>query len=260
MALVVVGSELLSGRVRDANGPYLAARLNQLGRDVGRIEILPDDVETIAESVSRLKEAFELVFVCGGVGPTHDDVTMEAVARAFGVSLYEESRILEQLRQWGWKLGGGLERLARIPEGARLLEVEGHLPVVQVQNCYVLPGVPKILRPKFEALAPSIERKESRCHTVLYRVERSELEVTDRIDEVVRRVGQRVVVGSYPQSLDPRHPVLDLSLCSRDASALERACSVLEEVFPEARRLGGASREPGERQAADGGAGRGHAS
>ncbi len=233
ICVVVVGDEILSGRVVDDNGPYLAKRLGELGADLTRIEVVGDDVSIIAESIARTGPAHDFVITSGGVGPTHDDVTMEGVARGLGRDLVVEPRILELVKQWRGHVDESGLHMARLPAGSQLREVDGHLPVVIADNVVVLPGVPRLLRSKFELLADMFRGDELPKRTRIFRMERSELSEASRITQLADRVGPKVALGSYPVRLRGDHPVLELTLTSRDAQALDRAVEELTAMFPE---------------------------
>src|SRR4051812_16184498 len=154
-AIVIIGEEILSGKVEDENARFLVRELRALGVSLRRIEVLPDDIEEIAASVRALAARVDHVFTSGGVGPTHDDVTLAAVPAAFDMRI-ERRAELEPLIRGG--LGAGFHerdlRMADVPDGARLVygPPSGPLrwPVVAVRNVFVLPGVPEIFRRKFE--------------------------------------------------------------------------------------------------------------
>ena len=156
-AILLIGNEILSGKVQDENARFLTGELRDLGVSLRRIEVVPDDVDDIAASVRALAERFDTVFMSGGVGPTHDDVTMAAVARAFGMSLVRHPDLEAMLRaSFGDRLHERDLRMADIPSGARLergpAATGGTWPVTVVRNVWVLPGVPSIFRRKFAAI------------------------------------------------------------------------------------------------------------
>ena len=251
VSVVVVGDEILSGRVVDTNGPHLAARLRDLGAELCRIEVVGDDVAVIAETVSRLSPGHDWVITSGGVGPTHDDVTMEGVAKGLGRELVVESRIVELVRKWRGEVDEAGLHMARLPAGARLREVDGHLPVVIVGNVIVLPGVPRLLQSKFELITDLFLGDEQPKTTRIFRLERSELAEAGRISHLAEHIGPKVALGSYPIRLRGDHPMLELTLTSRDTRALDRAVEDLVTAFPDAveRRTGDG--QAGNRQEGD---------
>src|SRR5438046_2315085 len=152
--IILIGNEILSGKTVDANAAYLCRELRELGVEVRRVVVIPDEVSLIAEEVAAFSKAFDLVFTSGGVGPTHDDVTIEGVARAMGVPVVRHPELVALLeRYYRDKVTDAALRMAEIPEGAELITGNGlRFPNVAMRNVYVLPGVPEIFRRKFDAM------------------------------------------------------------------------------------------------------------
>jgi molybdenum cofactor synthesis domain-containing protein len=152
--IVVIGNEILSGKVTDTNSPFLARELRKLGVTLLCITTIPDDVDVIAATVKGFAERFEIVFTSGGVGPTHDDVTMEGVARAFGRKVVRHPELDKRLRQYlGANANQARMRMADVPDGAELIHDERlGFPTVLCENVYILPGIPEILEQKFTSL------------------------------------------------------------------------------------------------------------
>lgn len=229
--ILVIGNEILSGKVVDENSPYLCRELRQLGVDVGRILTIPDQVEEIACEVRATSERFDYVFTSGGIGPTHDDLTMQGVARAFERPLAESPTIAARLRRatGSGELNESQLRMARVPEGARLVDA-GDLwfPVVIVENVYILPGVPALLRKKFDSI-----RERFRGVPVLLKrvfVRRRESEIAASLNELLGEFPE-LMLGSYPRIGEEAFHVL-LTLESRDAGYLQRALDALLERLP----------------------------
>ncbi len=156
VALAIIGTEILTGRVADQNTPYLARRLYELGADLGRVEILPDQVEPIANSLRGLSEGFDLVLTSGGLGSTPDDVTLAGLARAFDQTLIRHTFLENLLSHFfeGQELTAARARLAEVPDQATILvRHPDDRPQVVVRNVYPLPGSPARLQQRFEALA-----------------------------------------------------------------------------------------------------------
>src|SRR5262245_9817858 len=152
--IILVGNEILSGKIADANAAYLCRELRALGVDVRRIAVIPDEVPLIAQEVAAFSRAHDVVFTSGGVGPTHDDVTIEGVAAAMGATVVRHPMLVELLeRHFKDRLNESHLKMAEIPEGAELVGGETiRFPTVLMGNVYVLPGVPEIFRQKFEAI------------------------------------------------------------------------------------------------------------
>jgi molybdenum cofactor synthesis domain-containing protein len=155
-ALVIVGSEVLSAKVRDENGPWATLRLRELGVRLAAVVTIPDDVGLVAEAVARERERVDWCFTSGGVGPTHDDVTLPGVARALGRPL-RRLPALEQALRAGHRRWLGVDdvpesvlRMADVPEGTRLAGDPGY-PVLVAENVVMLPGVPRFFRLQFDS-------------------------------------------------------------------------------------------------------------
>ena len=164
--IVVIGNEILSGKVTDTNSSFLTRELRRMGVDVRRITVIPDDLDDIARTVRAFHERFDLVFTSGGVGPTHDDMTIEGIARAFGRSVVRERELEQKLREfYKEKVNEARLKMSEVPEGAELI-YGGALafPTLKIANVYILPGIPEILQSKFLAIRErfSARRKAGR--------------------------------------------------------------------------------------------------
>ncbi len=156
-ALLIIGNEILSGRTTDANLPYIAGRLNALGIRLSEVRVVPDIEAEIVDAVNALRARYSYVFTTGGIGPTHDDITADCVAKAFGLALTEPAdarRLLEErYAEAGIELNEARLRMARTPEGAALIDNPvSAAPGFQVENVFVMAGVPKIMQAMFESL------------------------------------------------------------------------------------------------------------
>jgi len=150
---VVIGDEILAGKFADENAPFLVGELRALGVDLRRIAVIPDDRDEIAATVTEQAGRFDLVFTSGGVGPTHDDVTIAAIAAAFGTRVVVDPRLEAVLRaHWGPTMAPANLRLAEVPDGAELVGDDPVWPVVRYRNVYILPGVPALFRRKFASV------------------------------------------------------------------------------------------------------------
>jgi len=194
--LVIIGNEILSGKVVDANGPHLLRRLRQLGVRCTGVIVVPDEIDRIAEAVCEASAAADVVFTTGGVGPTHDDCTMEAVARGFGVPLVDDPELVRLLVEV-WKsppTAAGM-RMARVPEGAEV--TAGHrFPQVRFRNVWILPGVPELMRSKFEAIAAQIEGAPVACSAL--RTKQRESAIAEHL-EATDAAFEEIEIGSYPR-------------------------------------------------------------
>ena len=196
VALVSVGDELLAGETVNTNAAWLGRELRDRGVRVGRITVIPDDRAAIARVVNENHAEFDAVIVTGGLGPTHDDVTVEGIAAAFGRSVEPHEEALEWIDEHGDYAAADLaEGTAELPSGARQLpNREGVAPGFVVENCYVLPGVPAEMHRMFEDVADEFVGEPSSVEFV--EVEEPESALLDRIERL--REKYPVTVGSYP--------------------------------------------------------------
>lgn len=221
-AALIIGNEILTGKVREANVQRLAHELFRLGIAFRRVIVCPDDVETIARDLRELREAHDLVFTSGGVGPTHDDLTLPAVARSFDRPLVRSPIIEELIRgYWGERATEGHLRMADVPEGADLLSTgDVPWPVVCVENVFVLPGVPEIFEVKLQLLRERIGSDVPFVSRALYTM-CDEGEIAGLLERVVR-AHPGVEIGSYPRWRDPSYRV-KLTFDGRDPAAVDAA-------------------------------------
>ena len=154
-SVVIIGNEILSGRTEDKNLAFLATRLGELGISVREIRVVADEEIAIGAAINACRAAYDYVFTTGGIGPTHDDITAQSVAKAFGVDLLLDSRALARLQHYygAGELNDARRRMAFVPEGATLIDNPiSHAPGFQLGNVFVLAGVPAIMRAMFEGL------------------------------------------------------------------------------------------------------------
>ena len=228
--IILIGNEILSGKIIDANAAYLCRELRELGVEVGRILVIPDDVVCIAEEVAAFSRTFDFVFTSGGVGPTHDDVTIEGVARAMGVPVVRHPELVALLeRYYRDTLTEAALRMAEIPKGAKLISDNGlRFPNVAMGNVYVLPGVPEIFRRKFDAMRERFRDAPIHLKNVFVRIGEGTL-----ADYLNRLLGDfpLLLVGSYPELSNPEYQV-KVTLESRDRGYLEQALTDLLARLP----------------------------
>ncbi|WP_428484445.1 competence/damage-inducible protein A [Rhodopila sp.] len=198
--LLVIGNEVLSGRTRDANIQFLATGLGNLGIPLREVRVIPDVPETIIGTVNEVRAKFDYVFTTGGIGPTHDDITSECIAAAFGVP-WEHHPVAWPRMQASYKPGefnSARQRMATMPRGAELIENSISVaPGFQMQNVYVMAGVPRVMQSMFEWLAPRLQggaRIESRAVHV---VGLPEGVIADGLGAVQQRYPD-LDLGSYP--------------------------------------------------------------
>jgi molybdenum cofactor synthesis domain-containing protein len=204
-AALIVGNELLSGKVQDANLIVLATALRDLGILLRRVVMIPDDVDIIAREVAALSADHHVVFTSGGVGPTHDDLTIEGVARAFGVRMVTSERMEAMLRaHYRERCTEGHLRMALVPEGAELVtSSEIAWPTVLMRNVWMLPGIPDVFRMKIPLLRERLRGGPPFVTRAVY-TKMDEGDLKPLLDRVVR-AHPSVEVGSYPKWQDPAY-------------------------------------------------------
>ena len=228
--IILIGNEILSGKIADVNAAYLCRELRQLGVDVRRISVVPDEVELIAREVTAQSRDFDVVFTSGGVGPTHDDVTIEGVARAMGVPVVRHPRLVATLEgYYRGELNDAHLKMAETPEGAELVGGEPvRFPTILMRNVYVLPGVPEIFRAKFEGLRERF--RDAPIHLKNVFVSIGEGELADYLNGLLADF-PLLLLGSYPEFSNPEYRV-KVTLESRDPGYLEKALAELLRRLP----------------------------
>ncbi|MEO7110209.1 MAG: molybdopterin-binding protein [Polyangiaceae bacterium] len=204
-AALIIGNELLSGKVEEANLPLLARTLRGLGVELKRVVMVLDDVDVIAKEVRELAASHDWLFTSGGVGPTHDDVTIEAVAKAFDMKVVSSPEVEQMIRTYyGERCTPGHLRMALMPEGAALeASPEIRWPTLRVNNTWLLPGIPEVFRMKLPVVVSRISAgKPYISHAVYTQMEEGVLKPL--LDAVVAAFPE-VSVGSYPKWRDPSY-------------------------------------------------------
>lgn len=237
-AALLIGNELLTGKIREANLYELACTLRQIGVPLRRVNVVPDDVDTIASEVATLAASHDVVFTSGGVGPTHDDVTIEAVARAFGVAVITDPTMERLLRSaYGERCTVGHLRMALVPEGAELATTaEVAWPTVLMRNVWVLPGVPEIFKMKLAVVREHVTGERSFVTRAVY-TKMDEGELKPLLDEVVA-ASREVEIGSYPKFFDPAYRT-KITFDGTDPDAVEAAEVHFLRLLPETERATG---------------------
>ena len=229
-ALVVIGNEILSGKVTDTNTPFLARELRSLGVSLGRVVVVPDDITEIAACVAEFSGRFDVVFTSGGVGPTHDDITMDGVAAAFGLPLVEHTELRFAIENFvGNRVNAAHLKMARIPAGAVLI-VDDKLafPTVVVGNVYILPGIPELFQAKVIGLRERFLARPYYLRQVLVRD--NETRIAEFLNATLLAFPE-LLLGSYPKLSDPDYRVR-LTLESKDESYVDRALADLVGRLP----------------------------
>ena len=229
--IIIIGNEILSGKVTDINSPYLCQELRILGVEVKQIITIPDTPEIIGKTVLDFSERFTWVFTSGGIGPTHDDITVASIAQGFGTKLFESPQIIEAIHNYhGKSMTNAHRKMAMIPEGSELVEyAKGRAPQLQFHNIFVFPGIPELLKSRFSGIKERFRTTPIVLKQIFLRVD--EGEIADSLDETQDAFPQ-LMLGSYPVISGTDYNV-KLTLECRDNEYLEKALNFLCERLPE---------------------------
>jgi molybdenum cofactor synthesis domain-containing protein len=228
--VVVIGNEILSGKVSEQNVAFFVERFRALGVKLCRVAIVADEVPEIAATVRAFSDRFEIVCTTGGVGPTHDDVTIRAVAQAFGLPVVEHLGLADRIREHlGERVTSGHLRMARVPEGAELVGGKRHAwPTIRIRNIYIFPGVPSLCRAKFADLEEHFAGRP--VYLGILHLEVEEALICAELDAWVARFPE-LDVGSYPVYEGGRSSVRLTVECG-DEELARRAYRDLKGSFP----------------------------
>ena len=229
-AIVVIGNEILSAKVADENGPWLSRELRALGVELRRIETVPDEVPVIVDSLRRAIGSAKSVFTSGGIGPTHDDVTIAAVAQCFGRRVVTDDRILSSLRShFGERLNAARRRLAEVPEGAIIDWCPGSLfPVISVENVAVLPGPPMLFQAGFARIRDRYRTAPIFTRALYFAI--GEGSLAEHLDAAVAQFPS-VAIGSYPRFDDSDYRV-KVTFDGRGEEDVRRAAAFVRARIP----------------------------
>jgi molybdenum cofactor synthesis domain-containing protein len=233
-AVLVVGNEVLSAKVQDENGPWLARRLRDRGVELAALHVVPDRIDAVVEALLLERRRVDWVLTSGGVGPTHDDITLGAVARALGVPLRREARMERILREMharhhaGEPLPEAALRMADLPEGTELLG-DPEFPTLVASRVVMLPGVPSFLRHQFDAVAHLLGGEPYHLANLFFSWGEDLLAVPLA---AVAEANPLVEIGSYPRFDRADHRVR-VTVEGRDRAAVDAAArAVLRAVDP----------------------------
>lgn len=236
--VLIIGNEILSGRTQDINLNYLATKLGAAGIPVREARVIPDVPQTIIDTVNECRSKYTYVFTTGGIGPTHDDITAEFVAKAFGVPLERNPEAMRILTEYyaaqGATVNEARARMANIPQGAKLIDNPvSRAPGFNIGNVYVLAGVPKIMQAMFDSILPTLVGGPP----VIMRMVTCEIREGDLAAdlEAIQHRFPQVDIGSYPNMRSGRF-ITQLICKSSDADAAQAANEAVAEMV---RRLGG---------------------
>jgi molybdenum cofactor synthesis domain-containing protein len=236
--LLVIGDEILSGRTKDKNIGYIAEYLAALGIDLMEVRVVGDEESAVIDALNALRHRYTYVFTTGGIGPTHDDITADCVAKAFGVSIDIDPRALaimqERLASTGTEMNDARLRMTRIPKGADLVlnKVSG-APGMWIGNVIVMAGVPSIMQAMLDEVAPKL-KTGVRMLAETIRADAREGDIGTQLGEIAKAHPQ-VAIGSYPFFDPQRGANTNVVLRARDAEKLALAKAAVEVMLQQVR-------------------------
>ncbi len=233
-ALLIIGDEILSGRTKDKNIGYVADYLTAIGIDLKEVRVVADDEAAIVEALNALRRRYTYVFTTGGIGPTHDDITADSVAKALGVSIGYHPRALALLRERFAKTGSTLNearmRMARIPEGAELVEnTISTAPGFWIENVIVMAGVPAIMQAMLDAVAPKLKTGVKMLSETV-RADTREGDIGTELGEIAK-AHPDASIGSYPFFDDKTGPNTNIVIRARDPARLAAVKAEVEAML-----------------------------
>jgi molybdenum cofactor synthesis domain-containing protein len=237
-ALLVIGDEILSGRTKDKNIGYIAEYLTALGIDLAEVRIVADDETAIIAAVNALRSRHDYLFTTGGIGPTHDDITADSIAKAFGVPIDYDPRAVailkERLAQTGAEMNEARMRMTRIPAGAELVRNKvSAAPGFWLGNVIVMAGVPTIMQAMLDEVAPRL-RTGIRMLSETVRADLREGDIGSQLGEIAK-AHPDVAIGSYPFFDDRLGPNTNVVLRARSGEKLAAAKQAVEDMVGRVR-------------------------
>jgi molybdenum cofactor synthesis domain-containing protein len=235
-AILIIGDEILSGRTKDKNIGYIAEYLTNIGVDLKEVRVVPDEEAEIVAALNALRTRYSYVFTTGGIGPTHDDITADCVAKAFGVPIDVDPRAVAVMRERfkPEELNEARLRMARIPQGGELVHNSyNKVPGFRLGNVIVMAGVPVIMQAMLDAVAPTLETGVK----LLSESVRADLREGD-LGEPLRAIAKahpETMIGSYPFWGEDGQPNTTLIVRSRDGEKLAAAKAAVEAMLAEVR-------------------------
>jgi molybdenum cofactor synthesis domain-containing protein len=245
-AVLVIGDEILSGRTKDKNIGYIADYLTAIGIDLKEVRVVSDDESAVVEALNTLRTRYTYVFTTGGIGPTHDDITADCVAKAFGVSIDVHPQALAILKERMAKIGGELNaarlRMARIPQGAELVanKVSG-APGFWLGNVITMAGIPTVMQAMLDEVAPKL-KTGTKLLSETIRADAKEGDVGTELGAIAK-ANPDTIIGSYPFFDEKIGPNTNIVVRSRDPEKLQAAIGAVEDMLKKVKsRLAAAAR------------------
>lgn len=229
IGILVIGNEILSAQVRDTNLAYMLEHLAKAGQTVLEVRFVRDEMDAIVEALRALHERCHWVFSSGGVGPTHDDVTLPAYAQAFGRNMVRDPELMRRLEQYhGAPLSDAQARMAWVPEGTELVAATPETwPVPKLENCFALPGVPEIFIKKFNAVLALLPPAAPTWYAHVLTSEH-EFQFAEFLDALQRQFAD-LEIGSYPKYTGPYRTKITVK--AKDSEKAERCLAALKAHF-----------------------------
>ena len=237
-AVLVIGDEILSGRTKDKNIGYVSEYLSAIGIELKEVRVVDDDEDAIVEALNTMRRRYTYVFTTGGIGPTHDDITADCVAKAFGVTIDHDPRAVailkDALAARGIELNESRLRMARIPAGADLVVNKvSNAPGFWIGNVIVMAGVPAIMQAMLDEVAPKL-RTGGKVLSETVRADAREGDIGTELGEIAK-AHPEVTIGSYPFFDDKRGPNTNVVVRARDPQKLAAAKAAVEEMLKQVR-------------------------
>jgi molybdenum cofactor synthesis domain-containing protein len=236
--VLVIGDEILSGRTKDKNIGYIAEYLTTIGIDLKEVRVVPDEEDEVVAALDALRKRYTNVFTTGGIGPTHDDITADCVAKAFGVTIDYDPRAVaimkERFAQTGAEMNEARMRMTRIPKGANLVHntVSG-APGFWIGNVIVMAGVPSIMQAMLDEVAPKLATG-AKVMSMTVRADLREGDIGTELGAVAK-AHPDVTIGSYPFFDEERGPNTSIVVRGRDPDKLAAAKAAVERMLAEVR-------------------------
>jgi molybdenum cofactor synthesis domain-containing protein len=233
-AVLVIGDEILSGRTKDKNIGYIADYMTALGIDLKEVRVVSDDETAIVSALNALRSAYTYVFTTGGIGPTHDDITADCIAKAFGVELEFHPEAVAIMKERVAKMGGELNearmRMTRIPKGGALVanKVSG-APGFWIGNVIVMAGIPAVMNAMLDEVAPKLKTGVKMISETV-RADAREGDVGTELGAIAK-AHPDTIIGSYPFIDEKGGPNTNLVIRSRDAGKLAAAKAAVEAML-----------------------------
>jgi molybdenum cofactor synthesis domain-containing protein len=230
--LLIIGDEILSGRTKDKNIGYIAEYLSRIGIDLKEVRVVGDEEAAIVEALNALRTRYSYVFTTGGIGPTHDDITADSVAKAFGVGIDVDPRVVALLKERfsDVELNAARLRMARIPDGAALIPNKvSRAPGFRIGNVMVMAGVPMIMQAMLDEAAKTL-KTGARLLSETIRADAREGDIGTPLAEIAK-AHPDTMIGSYPFFDEARGPNTNIVVRSRDPALLESAKAAVEAML-----------------------------